>query len=92
MSPARRQWPGFRFAVLVVLISRIAEMNGQRQPGSSDGRCRQNDGGGTRAAPISYLWRFPFDKIKIDRSFMQGAARSDTPFTRLGSSPKTSLE
>ena len=27
---------------------------------------------GTGCSSLSHLWRFPFDKISIDRSFMQG--------------------
>jgi EAL domain-containing protein (putative c-di-GMP-specific phosphodiesterase class I) len=36
---------------------------------------------GTGYSSLAYLWRFPFDKVKIDRAFTQG----------LGSDPKVSL-
>ncbi|HLH87426.1 MAG TPA: EAL domain-containing protein [Xanthobacteraceae bacterium] len=33
---------------------------------------------GTGYSSMSYLWRFPFDKIKIDRSFIQNLQDGDT--------------
>jgi EAL domain-containing protein (putative c-di-GMP-specific phosphodiesterase class I) len=55
-----------------VFLNNSREIMGQLRLLKAMGVAIVMDNFGTGSSSLSYLWKFPFDKIKIDRSFMEG--------------------